>query len=559
SRNTITTAVSTPSVQNLSISFTYLKTISKQNPKYVDKITPIITKLLQKLIKDHVSAGTEYNPAFTEYIIECLELLKYRIHTLTQDLRKQFMNTFLPGVTEKSHDILLIRSIIKLVDDWLRYRSGTNNDQQQSCPTLKEKLNILCKLMQCMEKRFLDDSNLYNQFLELILYIYQEPVYKDTEICQKMEPAFLIGLKSTNNNIRQKFFNVLDKNLKKSIQDRLFFMFLSQNWEHLGQHYWIKQCLELFYSCVQPTSILSTNNRSSALTSLLSTVYSSDYYDRYYFMELCTKSQEQNKQNSIVPSVPIKMEVNDMDDDTTLSRLSNTRVYRATSTLVTPVVSSNSLIEDEPKAKRLKATYQHILRLNDHDTDDIVFSCCRTQEYEIKFNKLLDDEKTYLKTLNIQSKTNSYEFFNSIVQLIHALSTADPTITAGDELCHHLFIDLLPKVIQLLPEKLRSALFTSVIQPFLVSGAHLQQRDTYPHSSLNTILEALSTFYSHNTQPMTTIRPDVIKYLSKTHNIWYKGVLLLETYILNQHPHDISKVNIEFNMEKQAEKNDQQD
>ncbi|CAF1404222.1 unnamed protein product, partial [Didymodactylos carnosus] len=209
SRNTITTAVSTPSVQNLSISFTYLKTISKQNPKYVDKITPIITKLLQKLIKDHVSAGTEYNPAFTEYIIECLELLKYRIHTLTQDLRKQFMNTFLPGVTEKSHDILLIRSIIKLVDDWLRYRSGTNNDQQQSCPTLKEKLNILCKLMQCMEKRFLDDSNLYNQFLELILYIYQEPVYKDTEICQKMEPAFLIGLKSTNNNIRQKFFNVL--------------------------------------------------------------------------------------------------------------------------------------------------------------------------------------------------------------------------------------------------------------------------------------------------------------------------------------------------------------
>lgn len=34
--------------------------------------------------------------AFTEYIIECLNLLKYRIGQLTNDLRKQFMNNFLP-------------------------------------------------------------------------------------------------------------------------------------------------------------------------------------------------------------------------------------------------------------------------------------------------------------------------------------------------------------------------------------------------------------------------------------------------------------------------------
>jgi hypothetical protein len=39
-----------------------LKIIEKQQPKYVDKLTPHITKLLQKLIKDHTSAGVDYNP-----------------------------------------------------------------------------------------------------------------------------------------------------------------------------------------------------------------------------------------------------------------------------------------------------------------------------------------------------------------------------------------------------------------------------------------------------------------------------------------------------------------
>lgn len=43
------------------MAFGYLKIIEKQQPKYVDKLTPHITKLLQKLIKDHTSAGVDYN------------------------------------------------------------------------------------------------------------------------------------------------------------------------------------------------------------------------------------------------------------------------------------------------------------------------------------------------------------------------------------------------------------------------------------------------------------------------------------------------------------------
>lgn len=53
-------------MQNLPLAFGYLKIIEKQQPKYVDKLTLHITKLLQKLIKDHTSAAAEFNPGSNE-------------------------------------------------------------------------------------------------------------------------------------------------------------------------------------------------------------------------------------------------------------------------------------------------------------------------------------------------------------------------------------------------------------------------------------------------------------------------------------------------------------
>ncbi|CAF2523952.1 unnamed protein product [Rotaria sp. Silwood2] len=332
------------SIHTLPVAFGYLKIIEKQQPKYVDKLTPHITKLLQKLIKDHTSAGVDYNPAFTEYIIECLTLLKYRIGQLTSDLRKQFMNNFLPCLIEKSHDITLVRAIIRLVYDWLKWRGDV-----QLVPSLKEKSQLLLKLLQCIDKsgRFhqhqqTNDNDLTNSFLELILHVYQETNYR--ELCIKLEAAFILGLKSTNQQLRKQFFLILDKNLRKTLHDRLLFIFLSQNWEYLGQHYWIKQCLELFYTCVSSTIPLSiVDNRTSILPALTSVIKSGEFYDRYDFMIDYVKTKNpsaienvgiKTEQNS---DVQIKMEVNDETptQNPAYSIISNALGVTAMSTLVT--------------------------------------------------------------------------------------------------------------------------------------------------------------------------------------------------------------------------------
>ena len=60
------------------------------------------------------------------------------------------------------------------------------------------------------------------------------------------------------------------------------------------------------------------------------------------------------------------------------------------------------------------------------------------------------------------------------------------------------------------------------IGPFMCSGSHVIQGDCHP-SALETFLEGVA-----QCNPPIHLRSNVLKYLSKTHNSWHQGVLLLE-------------------------------
>lgn len=60
------------------------------------------------------------------------------------------------------------------------------------------------------------------------------------------------------------------------------------------------------------------------------------------------------------------------------------------------------------------------------------------------------------------------------------------------------------------------------ISPFLCSGSHQVQRDCQP-SALNCFVEAMAQCV-----PPVPIRPCVLKYLGKTHNLWLRSTLMLE-------------------------------
>lgn len=66
-----------------------------------------------------------------------------------------------------------------------------------------------------------------------------------SDITSKLEPAFLSGLRCAQPLIRAKFFEVFDSSMKRRVFERLLYICCSQNWEAMGSHFWIKQCIEV--------------------------------------------------------------------------------------------------------------------------------------------------------------------------------------------------------------------------------------------------------------------------------------------------------------------------
>ena len=56
----------------------------------------------------------------------------------------------------------------------------------------------------------------------------------------------------------------------------------------------------------------------------------------------------------------------------------------------------------------------------------------------------------------------------------------------------------------------------------MVSGAHGLQRDCQP-SALNTFVEAMALC-----KPTVYIKPAVLKYIGRSHNLWHRSALMLE-------------------------------
>ena len=71
-----------------------------------------------------------------------------------------------------------------------------------------------------------------------------------SELTSKLEPAFLGGLRCNQPHIRHKFVEVFDQSMKRRVYDRLLYITCSQNWEAMGGHFWIKQCIEVNFVSV---------------------------------------------------------------------------------------------------------------------------------------------------------------------------------------------------------------------------------------------------------------------------------------------------------------------
>ncbi|KAM9773956.1 transformation/transcription domain-associated protein [Syngnathus typhle] len=438
-----------------------LKSACSYNASYIDRLISVFMRSLQKMVREHLSpqqanqTATENSTVTSELVMLSLDLVKTRLSVMSMEMRKNFIQVILTSLIEKSADPKILRAVVKIVEEWVKNNSPMAANQM---PNIREKSILLVKMMTYIEKRFPDELELNGQFLDLVNYVYRDETLSGSDITSKLEPAFLSGLRCTQPLIRAKFFEVFDGSMKRRVYERLLYICCSQNWEAMGSHFWIKQCIELLLAVCERNTVIGTSCQGSMLPSITNVINLADSHDRAAFaMATHVKQEPRERETSETKEEDVEIDIELAPGDQT------------------------ALPKTKDQTERDAGNQLHMLT-NRHD-------------------KFLDSLR--------EVKTGA--LLNALVQLCHI---ATP-------LAERSWVQLFPRLWKILSDRQQHAL-SGEMSPFLCSGSHQAQRDCQP-SALNCFVEAMSQCV-----PPIPIRPCVLKYLGKTHNLWLRSTLMLE-------------------------------
>lgn len=228
--------------------------MAQRRPEEVDAHIPALLKTLQtKLAKDHLAAQLSPQAAAvqgiqpsqvpnareaeitTDLVIKVIDMLSARISALGEQ-RRPYLSV-LASLVERSTSNALCEKILGQVETWVF-------NPTEPVPTLKEKTAVLQKML-LFESR--PDHTLYTKFMNLVIRIYEDPRILRSELAVRMEHAFLIGLRSPDIEMRSRFMTIFDRALSRSTSNRFFKLISEQQWDILGDSFWLSQIIQLMF------------------------------------------------------------------------------------------------------------------------------------------------------------------------------------------------------------------------------------------------------------------------------------------------------------------------
>jgi transformation/transcription domain-associated protein len=239
-----------------------LKTVVELAPERIEPFSAPITKLLGKLVKDHLAATAQAiaqatsgaaaavavnTPQFenlARLIILMFEICQLSVAFLGESRRP--FHASLCALVEGSKTTTLCGYLLDLGRSWALHK-------HDPYPTIKDKATFLQKMLK-FEKR--GDGTLFHKYLELIYDIYNEPTLRRSDLTTRLEPAFLVGCRAQEGDLREKFMDLLDASIPRTLFSRLSFILGVQSWEALADHNWIYLALHLLLGTIDAEAAL---------------------------------------------------------------------------------------------------------------------------------------------------------------------------------------------------------------------------------------------------------------------------------------------------------------
>jgi len=213
-----------------------LKSVVRIAPERIEPFSQPLMKLLSKLTKEHIhstptSPGYEAN---VRLVLTILDICQMSVAFLG-DQRRWLLSTLCVFV-DKSKSLTLCRYILDLARTWALHR-------QEAYPTMKEKATLLQK-MTLYESR---GDAIFHPYLELIYEIYTEPSLRRSDLTNRLEQSFLLGCRAKDSALRERFMDLLDISVPRSLFGRLTYILGVQNWDALADYNWIYLALHLIF------------------------------------------------------------------------------------------------------------------------------------------------------------------------------------------------------------------------------------------------------------------------------------------------------------------------
>jgi len=214
-----------------------LKSVVRVVPERIEPFSQPLMKLLSKLAKEHIQTAPPSPQAVFEnssvrLLIAILDICQLSVAFLA-DQRRWLLST-LVVLVDKSKNIPLCRYMLDLARTWAMPR-------QEAYPTMKEKASLLQKMI-VFETRA---DILYQPYLELIYEIYTEPSLRRSDLTTRLEHSFLLGCRAKDTQLRERFLDLLDVSVPRSLLSRLTYILGVQSWDALADHNWIHLALHL--------------------------------------------------------------------------------------------------------------------------------------------------------------------------------------------------------------------------------------------------------------------------------------------------------------------------
>ncbi|KAF8621580.1 hypothetical protein AX15_007606 [Amanita polypyramis BW_CC] len=212
-----------------------LKSVVQTVPERIEPFSVALMKVLSKLAKDHVQSPPN-SPGYESCVRQLniiLDISQISIAHLGD--QRRWLLTTLVYLVDKSKSIPLCRYLLDMARTWALSK------KQEAYPTMKEKASMLQK-MALFENR---SEALFHAYLELIYDIYTEQSLRRSDLTVRLEISFLLGCRARDSTIRERFMNLLDISVPRSLLNRLTYVLGVQSWEALSDHHWIYLALHL--------------------------------------------------------------------------------------------------------------------------------------------------------------------------------------------------------------------------------------------------------------------------------------------------------------------------